>query len=75
MGLPFGFPFANMAEEEYNDVGLGAAITVSFRDGDGNGDPLFHSHCADVQGRQTCGACSHIQRFDLGRSEISSTMS
>ena len=36
-----------MAEEEYNEVGLGAAITVSFRDGDGNGDPLFPSHCAD----------------------------
>ena len=29
----------------------------------------------DVQGRQTCGAYSHIRRFDLGRSEISPTMS
>ena len=42
------FLLANMAVE-HNEVGLGAAITVSFRDGggggDGNGDPL-RSHSA-----------------------------
>ena len=50
---------------EHNEVGLGAAITVSFRDGggggDGNGDPL-HSHSAGRAHAQMCKGGKHVPK-------------
>ena len=46
-------------------MGLGAAITVSFRDGggggDGNGDPL-HSHSAGRAHAQMCKGGKHVPK-------------